>query len=428
MNPQTQRIGVIGLGEMGATIATRLQAVDADILVNDSLADAAARWPHEAWGHSAAAVARRCRVILVIVATDTQALNVVDDIASVGTPGTLVVLHSTVAPTTAREASDRLAARGIGLVDAGMSRGQGQMSDGSLTLFVGGDQEAIKGLRPVFSLYSDNVIHAGPVGAGMVLKLCNNLALHGNRAILIEAARIATAAGLDTEDLISGIVTSTGTSWVAKHWGRVDEAALDGGVGRTPMTARTERELGLILGLANEHHVEAPAAALVEERLPSVLAHGMAATNRAFLLAHKASRVEEWRSARDRAGAAFWSPMLVLTTTGARTARPRTCVLEFMIDNDRLMVFGSDGGRPADPAWCHNLRANPRVTVEIGSHTAGASAVVLPADEAADLYGRRARQRPDFARYRARAGQRGIPVIWLQPDVELAQLVPTYPA
>lgn len=424
MSSQTAPVGVIGLGEMGAAIATRLTGLGTDLVVYDIDPAAALRWPPAMRAESVASLASRCPVILIIVATDAQALTVVDAVADTAVAGTRVVLHSTVAPTTARATADTLAERGITLVDAGMSRGQGRMRDGSLTLFAGGAHTDVDALRSIFGRYSDTLIHAGPTGTGMVLKLCNNLALHGNRTILIEAVRIATAAGLDTGDVLSGIVASTGTSWVARHWGLADTAALADGAGQTAMTMRTQRELGLIVDLAHTQHIPAPAAELILRRLPSVLAHGLDATDRAVSRARNVREVEQWRSARDRAGEAFWSPLLVLTTTGAKTGRSRACLLEFVIDDGRLIVFGSDGGRPADPAWCHNIQAHPRVTIEIGSHAVAATAVKLPTSQADDLYGRLAAQRPDFARYRAQAGQRAIPVIHLDPDVDLSQIIP----
>jgi deazaflavin-dependent oxidoreductase (nitroreductase family) len=59
-------------------------------------------------------------------------------------------------------------------------------------------------------------------------------------------------------------------------------------------------------------------------------------------------------------------PILLLTTTGARTGRRTTTPVGFGVDGDRVYVVGSKGGGPSHPAWFHNLRANPSVTVELG--------------------------------------------------------------
>lgn len=81
-------------------------------------------------------------------------------------------------------------------------------------------------------------------------------------------------------------------------------------------------------------------------------------------------------------------PLLLLTTTGARTGRPTTAPLAFGIDDrGRVFVVGSKAGSPRHPAWFHNLRANPSVTVELGDESFTAQAVVAAGEERDRLYG-----------------------------------------
>ncbi len=80
-------------------------------------------------------------------------------------------------------------------------------------------------------------------------------------------------------------------------------------------------------------------------------------------------------------------PILLLTTTGARTGRPATVPLGFAVDgNGRVFVMASKAGAPRHPAWFHNLRANPSVTVELGDRTFPARAVVTAGEERDRLY------------------------------------------
>ena len=80
-------------------------------------------------------------------------------------------------------------------------------------------------------------------------------------------------------------------------------------------------------------------------------------------------------------------PILLLTTIGARTGRPTTVPLAFAVDDQgRVFVIGSKAGSPRHPAWFHNLRANPSVTVELGDQTFSARAVVTEGDERDRLY------------------------------------------
>ncbi len=81
-------------------------------------------------------------------------------------------------------------------------------------------------------------------------------------------------------------------------------------------------------------------------------------------------------------------PILLLTTTGARTGRPVTVPLAFAVDDrGRVFVMASKAGAPRHPAWFHNLRANPSVTVELGGSSFPARAVVTAGEERDRLYG-----------------------------------------
>jgi deazaflavin-dependent oxidoreductase (nitroreductase family) len=79
-------------------------------------------------------------------------------------------------------------------------------------------------------------------------------------------------------------------------------------------------------------------------------------------------------------------PILLLTTTGARTGRRTTVPLGFAVDEGRVFVVGSKAGAPRHPAWFHNLRANPAVTVELGDESYPARAVVTTGEERDRLY------------------------------------------
>ena len=80
-------------------------------------------------------------------------------------------------------------------------------------------------------------------------------------------------------------------------------------------------------------------------------------------------------------------PILLLTTTGARTGRPTTVPLGFAVDDrGRVFVMASKAGAPNHPAWFHNLRANPSVTVELGDRSFPARAVVTAGEERDRLY------------------------------------------
>ncbi|MEE8442830.1 MAG: nitroreductase/quinone reductase family protein, partial [Dehalococcoidia bacterium] len=90
----------------------------------------------------------------------------------------------------------------------------------------------------------------------------------------------------------------------------------------------------------------------------------------------------------------------------------RTNPLMYLLDNDRLVVFASKGEAPTNPEWFHNLVANPRVVVEVGTETFEAEAVVVTGEERDRLYAKQAELFPQFAGY-AQGTTRTIPVVAL---------------
>ena len=126
--------------------------------------------------------------------------------------------------------------------------------------------------------------------------------------------------------------------------------------------------------------------------------------------------IEEFRTNEGRVGGPFQgAPMLLLTTTGRRTGERRTNPMMYLADGDRLLVFASKGGAPTHPDWYHNLVADPKVTVEVGTESYQAHATALLGDERDRLYAEQSRRYPGFAEYQ-RNTSRVIPVVALVRD------------
>jgi deazaflavin-dependent oxidoreductase (nitroreductase family) len=123
--------------------------------------------------------------------------------------------------------------------------------------------------------------------------------------------------------------------------------------------------------------------------------------------------IEAFRANGGKVGG-MWEgkPLLLLTTTGAKSGQRRTNPVMYMADGDRLLVFASKGGAPSNPDWYHNLVAHPEVTVEVGTETYEATATPLTGEERDRLYARHAGLYPQFADYQARTARK-IPVVAL---------------
>jgi deazaflavin-dependent oxidoreductase (nitroreductase family) len=124
--------------------------------------------------------------------------------------------------------------------------------------------------------------------------------------------------------------------------------------------------------------------------------------------------IDEFRANKGQVGGQFvGAPMLLLTTTGAKSGRQRTNPMMYLADRDRLIVFASKAGAPTNPDWYHNLVANPDVTVEVGAETFEATAETLIGAERDALYATQAERYPGFAEYEAQT-TRVIPVVALR--------------
>jgi deazaflavin-dependent oxidoreductase (nitroreductase family) len=107
-------------------------------------------------------------------------------------------------------------------------------------------------------------------------------------------------------------------------------------------------------------------------------------------------------------------PLLVMTSTGARSGEPRRAILTFTRDGDDYVVAGSKAGAPTDPAWLQNLKANPTVTIEAEGRTVQADARVTSGADRDRLWEKHVAALPAFAEYPEKSG-RVIPMVRLTP-------------
>lgn len=124
--------------------------------------------------------------------------------------------------------------------------------------------------------------------------------------------------------------------------------------------------------------------------------------------------IAEFRANDGTVGGPFeGANLLLLTTTGAKTGRKHTTPVMYFPDGDRLLVIASFAGQPRNPAWYHNLVANPEITVEIGTESYAATAAVLEKAERDRLWERVVSAVPGFGEYQAKT-DRTIPIVAIQ--------------
>ncbi len=196
------RVAVIGLGRMGGPMADHIIAAGFDTAVFD-LAPAAVEARVERGARAASApadAARGAAVVDIIVFDDPQAIEVVDGADGVLRTleaGAVICVHTTVALDTIHDLAERADSHGVVLVDAGISGGESGAQTGTLLTMAGGPTDAVDHARPVLDAFSKEVLHAGPLGTGMALKLARNATSFAMMAVVHEALDLAHHAGVD---------------------------------------------------------------------------------------------------------------------------------------------------------------------------------------------------------------------------------------
>jgi 3-hydroxyisobutyrate dehydrogenase len=223
------RAGFIGLGDMGGRMARRILAANWPLAVYDMRPEAVAAL--EAEGATApgsvAAVGAAADLIGICVATDAQVRSVCLNLMSSLDSSKIVLIHSSIAPQAVRDIAAALAETGATVLDAPVSGSRPAADNGTLTLILGGDPASVEVVRPLLNSYSKNIFHAGTVGAGEAVKLANNVMLHMNHLLALEALRFARSQGISEQLLMEVANVSTGRSWVTETWGLIDQMLVD---------------------------------------------------------------------------------------------------------------------------------------------------------------------------------------------------------
>ena len=217
------KVGVIGLGAMGAPMARHLatagllagvwnRTTDRATALADELGVPAADGP--------AALAQSCNVLLTCVSADGDLEAVIHAALPGLVSGDTVIDTSTVSPTVTRTIAADLAERGIGYVDAPVSGGVEGARKGTLSVMAGGDSAEIERIRPVLEAISARITHMGPVGAGQATKAVNQVMVAGINEAVCEALAFGEKLNLPSERLIEVLSAGAAGNWFLDHRGR----------------------------------------------------------------------------------------------------------------------------------------------------------------------------------------------------------------
>jgi 3-hydroxyisobutyrate dehydrogenase-like beta-hydroxyacid dehydrogenase len=267
----------IGLGVMGFPMAGHLAAKGHDVTVYNRTAAKAESWVAKHGGRHAptpAAAAKGAEIVFVCVGNDDDLRSVVfgETGALAGmSPGTILVDHTTASAGVAREIAAEAKKHGIDFLDAPVSGGQAGAENGRLTVMVGGEQGAFDRAKPVIDSYARSCVLMGPVGAGQLTKMVNQICIAGLVQALAEGLNFAQRAGLDGKRVIDVISKGAAQSWQMENRG---ETMLQGKFDFGFAVDWMRKDLGICLEESKQNGARLPVTALVDQFYAHVQARG----------------------------------------------------------------------------------------------------------------------------------------------------------
>jgi 3-hydroxyisobutyrate dehydrogenase-like beta-hydroxyacid dehydrogenase len=259
--PGATHAGMIGLGAMGLQMAKHMAAKGFQMSGYDiGTAQLAQAAEFGVKGLSSVAeVGKFSEIVVVMVQTDKQVEEVffggglLDSLR----PNSVVCISSSVSPVTCAKLAEAAAKKEIGVLDTPVVLGQEAANNGTMTVFVGGEEKWVQKAAPVLQTFGKHVIHLGPIGSGQIAKTANNLLLWSCIAANFETLSFAKKMGADIPRLIDALAYSSGANWSLSRWGK--------STGKW-----AEKDMDVALDLAQEAKVQMPLTALVDQLIKSM--------------------------------------------------------------------------------------------------------------------------------------------------------------
>lgn len=270
------KIGFIGLGTMGKPMAVNIAKAGFDLTVYDLRAEPCADLAllGAKAASSAREVAERSDIIEIVVVDDEQTERVIageEGLIHGARSGSIVAVHSTILPVTARKIAAWCGAKGVDVIDAPVSGGQKGAQDKELCYMVGGGAEVLEKCRPVFVTSARHIFHLGELGMGATAKMLSQIAVCLNMIAAHECELLCNKTGLDFKRLQEVLRVSAGQSFVLDHWlGRFIRPEESEAV-RRQRAEVFSKSLSPALELARDIAVSLPGTALAQGLMKRVM-------------------------------------------------------------------------------------------------------------------------------------------------------------
>ncbi|MFS8640514.1 MAG: NAD(P)-dependent oxidoreductase [Symbiobacteriaceae bacterium] len=277
-------LGFIGLGRMGRHMARNLIKAGHTVtlwnrsqaIVDELVAEGGRR------ASSPAEVARNARVLFTCLSTPDVVENILRQALEGAQPGDIFVDHSTIGVRDARRIAAMCAEKGVQFIDAPVSGGPWGAEAGTLTIMCGGDQAAFDAVLPYLQIEGKQIHYLGPVGAGSVAKLCNNLLVGIHTAAMAEAFVLGTKAGVDPKALYEIISNATGHS--AQIARNIPQFVFPGKFEAAFSIDHLNKDVALAVELGKDVNVRMVLGAVTQQLLEEARALGYGSSDQAALI------------------------------------------------------------------------------------------------------------------------------------------------
>lgn len=252
--PRAYDAGFIGLGDLGGAIARRMLDHGVRLTVFDPDPEAVRLTASRGAIPVAAsrAVGATCKIVFLCLPGPDVLREVGlgrDGLVHGMSAGGIVIEMSTNGPDAVREVGAVLAERGIRMIDAAVGKGPWAAEQGDLTLMLGGDEETLDEVDHLLQVVASRLYRCGPLGAGQIVKLVNNLASCTNLAVAVEAIALAQRCGADLSVVREVLPQTAADSWHLRHT-VIDKALSRRDFDPVFKLKLARKDLGLALNMA----------------------------------------------------------------------------------------------------------------------------------------------------------------------------------
>ncbi|WP_102348639.1 NAD(P)-dependent oxidoreductase [Bacillus sp. Marseille-P3661] len=254
--------GVIGLGSMGKPMANHIKNNGYRVIgydINQEMITAAAALGIKTTP-SIVTIGEKSDLVLIMVQNDQQVREIIlseNGLVNTLRKETIICIASSISPFTCKEIEIITKQKGIRLLDTPVCLGQEACNNGTLTVFVGGEEIDYERAKPVLESFATHVIHVGESGVGQIAKTANNLLLWASMTANFEILSLAKNLNVDISKLIEALMYSSGANWSLSRWGK--------STGKW-----SEKDMDVALELAQQAQTPMPLCGLVDQLVKNI--------------------------------------------------------------------------------------------------------------------------------------------------------------